>query len=32
MAMDLSVGYYLLERKPTGGPDRQLKIGLSFLF
>ncbi|MGI9367926.1 MAG: hypothetical protein ACR2O2_03720 [Ruegeria sp.] len=31
-AMDLSLGYYALERKPTGGPDRQLKIGLSFFF
>lgn len=31
-AMDVSVGYYALERKPTGGPDRQFKLGLSFFF
>ncbi len=31
-AMDLSLGYYALERKPEGGPDTQLKIGLSFFF
>ncbi len=31
-AMDVSLGYYVLERKPDGGPDRQVKIGLSFFF
>ncbi|WP_209834548.1 hypothetical protein [Ruegeria sp. HKCCE3926] len=31
-AMDVSVGYYALERKPNGGPDRQFKLGLSFFF
>ena len=31
-AMDLSLGYYTLERSPDGGPDRQLKLGLSFFF
>lgn len=31
-AMDVSVGYYALDRKPTGGPDSQIKLGLSFFF
>ena len=31
-ALDLSAGYYALERKPTGGPDSQLKIGISLFF
>lgn len=31
-AMDISLGFYALERQPDGGPDSQLKIGLSFFF
>ncbi len=31
-AVDVSLGYYALERQPTGGPDSQLKFGLSFFF
>ncbi|WP_171212858.1 hypothetical protein [Ruegeria sp. HKCCA5426] len=31
-AMDVSLGYYVLERRPEGGPNRQVKIGLSFFF
>ena len=31
-AMDISVGYYALERNPEGGADSQLKVGLSFFF
>ncbi|MGI9366379.1 MAG: hypothetical protein ACR2O8_14430 [Rhizobiaceae bacterium] len=31
-AMDISLGYYVLDRKPTGGPDSQLKLGVSFFF
>ena len=31
-ALDVSVGYYALDRKPTGGPDSQVKLGLSVFF
>ncbi len=31
-ALDLSIGLYALDRKPTGGPDSQLKLGLSIFF
>ena len=31
-AMDLSLGFYDLNRTPSGGADRQLKFGVSFFF
>ncbi|SLN19918.1 hypothetical protein TRL7639_00473 [Falsiruegeria litorea R37] len=31
-AVDVNVGYYTVNRSPTGGPDRQFKFGLSFFF
>ncbi|MXU65952.1 hypothetical protein [Oceanomicrobium pacificus] len=31
-ALDLSLGYYALERSPLGGPDSQLKFGISMFF
>ena len=31
-AVDLNVGYYAVNRSPTGGPDRQFKFGISFFF
>lgn len=31
-AVDISAGYYTLNRTPSGGPDRQFKLGLSFFF
>ena len=31
-AVDLSIGYYTLERSPTGGPDSQIKFGISVFF
>lgn len=31
-AIDVSLGYYTLNRKPSGGPDQQFKLGLNFFF
>lgn len=31
-ALDLSLGYYNVNRTPSGGPDRQMKLGVSFFF
>lgn len=31
-AVDLNAGYYVVNRAPTGGPDRQFKFGISFFF
>ncbi|MEM6577636.1 MAG: hypothetical protein AAF678_04025 [Pseudomonadota bacterium] len=31
-ALDLSLGYYALERRPQGGPDSQIKLGVSLFF
>ena len=31
-AVDLNIGYYAVNRAPTGGPNRQAKFGISFFF
>lgn len=31
-AVDVSIGYYMLNRKPSGGPDQQFKLGLNLFF
>lgn len=31
-ALDLSLGYYLVDRAPTGAANRQFKFGISFFF
>ncbi len=31
-ALDLNAGYYTVDTKPEGGPNRQFKFGISAFF